>query len=110
MASSTSKDPGGRLETFFQPLQRKTATPLTLTPMDVSETAHSSAKRPLDEVGAVGSKRLAKVSDADSPVLAHATPATLHTEATAKRRDQAAMAAPTALTLTDEAPAMAMKR
>ena len=66
---SSGQGQGGRIDKFFQP------------------TIHSSAKRPLDSTGGgvAGSKRLAKVSVAVSPMLVHATPGSLHTEAAAKR-------------------------
>ena len=80
-----SKGPSGqgmRIDKFFQPV----AAAPSVKPMDVSDAAHSSAKRPLGASGAAGSsKRLAKVAEVDSPMLGHATPASLHTEAAAKR-------------------------
>eukprot|EP00964_Phaeocystis_antarctica_P039572 scaffold22642_cov57-Phaeocystis_antarctica.AAC.6 len=79
-----SKGPSGqgmRIDKFFQPV----AAAPSVKPMDVSDAAHSSAKRPLGASGAAGSsKRLAKVAEVDSPMLGHATPS-LHTEAVAKR-------------------------
>ena len=79
-----SKGPSGqgmRIDKFFQPV----AAAPSVKPMDVSDAAHSSAKRPLGASGAASSsKRLAKVAEVDSPMLGHATPS-LHTEAVAKR-------------------------
>ena len=55
---------GGCIENFFQPV----AAAPSVKPMDVSDAAHSSAKRPLGASGAAGSsKRLAKVAEVVYP-------------------------------------------